>query len=59
MRAAYGASENSSPLFLGSRTGVETGFPHVILAGLELTMLDQVGHGFTEIYLFLPPVCWG
>lgn len=50
MWAAYWASENSPPLF-GSRGGVETDFLLVILAGLELATLDQVGHGFTEIYL--------
>lgn len=34
--------------------GVETGFPHVILASLGLAMLDQAGHEFTEICLLLP-----
>lgn len=45
------------PFFFGLRGGVETEFPHVILAGLELAMLDQVGHRFTEIYLLLPSMC--
>lgn len=43
------------PPFFGSRGGVETDFPLVILASLELAMLDQVGHGFTEIYLLCLP----
>lgn len=34
---------------------VETGFPHVILASLDLAMLDQSGHEFTGICQLLPP----
>lgn len=51
--------QKTAPPFFGSRGGVETDFPLVILAGLELAMLDQVGHGFCFASQVLGLKMWG